>query len=339
MNLQLIHDLTPSEVAFLPPTRLGGIAHYFPGAPVSNDYFQGLPELGIDDDWIQKHTGIRSRHWPDETHERPVEMACHAVRQALDLAGVSAEQIDLVIGTTSTTRPRVNPSSLANRYMDISLPLQAQCGLTNAACFDVTAVACAGFLYGSAVAMSMMAALGMRNALVVCAENPRPILNFDYKYSALFGAGAAAAVWKTGDGPGRLCDIVLHANGQHFGAFDIDDQDKMLMKGKVIGDLGPGLLASAARELMERNQMQPADVDWFIPHQGNLNMIEAVCDLVEIPREVTLTNIQSRGNTSSVSIPSCLSENLAAGVIKPGDIVLSVGIGRGLSWGGMLFHA
>ncbi|WP_116112256.1 ketoacyl-ACP synthase III [Austwickia chelonae] len=337
MNPETFHRL--GQVPHLPPTHLSGIAHYFPGAPVTNDYFTNLPDLGIDEAWIQEHTGIHSRHWPDETVERPVEMAAHAVEQALERAQLEPTDIDLVIGTTSTTRPRVNPSSLTNRYMDISLPLQAQCGLTRAVCFDVAAVACAGFLYGSAVSMSLLASLGMRNALVVCAENPRPILNFGYRYSTLFGAGAAAAVWSAGDGPGKLCDVVLHADGKYFGAFDIDDNDKMLMKGKTIGEVGPGLLAAAAQELMERNELTPDDITWFLPHQGNLNMIDAVCDLVQIPRSVTLTNIQSRGNTSSVSIPSCLSENLQSGQVKPGDTVLTVGIGRGLSWGGMLFRA
>lgn len=323
----------------LPITHLSGIGHYFPGAPVTNDYFEALPSLGINDSWIREHTGVVSRHWPDPEIERPVEMAAHAVKDALARAALEAEEIDLVIGTTSTTRPRVNPSSRKNRYMDISLPLQAESGLSRALCFDVTSVACAGFLYASTVASSVLAALGLRHALVVCAENPFPILNFDYRYSALFGAGAAAAVWSAGDGPGRLADVVLHADGSHFGAFDIDDDDKMLMKGKKIGELGPGLLSSAASELMKRNGLGPQDIDWFLPHQGNLNMIDDVCQITSIPRDVTLTNIQARGNASSVSIPSCLSENLACGRILPGDTVLSVAIGRGLSWGGMVFHA
>ncbi|MDR6176201.1 3-oxoacyl-[acyl-carrier-protein] synthase III C-terminal domain-containing protein [Nocardioides zeae] len=237
--------------------------------------------------------------------------------------------------------------------MDISLPLQAQAGLVNATCFDVTAVACAGFLYGSAVAASLMPTLGMRNALVVCAENPRPILNFNYRYSALFGAGAAAAVWTSvptdGAGPGangtpaiagpQLIDVVLHADGTHFDAFDIDDDDKMLMKGKQVGDLGPRLLGAVGTELLERNGLTVDDVAWFVPHQGNLNMIRQVCAALDVPLDRVLTNIESRGNTSSVSIPSCLSENLAAGRIRTGDLVVAIGIGRGFSWGGMLLRA
>lgn len=323
----------------LPPTALSGLAHYFPGEPVTNDHFAAIEALGIDDAWIQAHTGIRSRHWPADETERAVEMGVKAVAVALERAGLAPTDIDLVIGTTSTTRPRVNPSSATNRYMDISLPLQAQAGLVNATCFDVGAVACAGFLYGSAVAASMLPTMGYRHALVVCAENPRPILNFDYRYSALFGAGAAAAVWSPGRAGSGLLDVVLHADGSYFGAFDIDDDDKMIMKGKQVGDVGPRLLADVGRELLKRNDLTVDDVTWFLPHQGNLNMIRQVCDDLDVPEDRVLTNIRSRGNTSSVSIPSCLSENLADGTVRPGDLIASIGIGRGFSWGGMLLRA
>ncbi|WP_031509796.1 ketoacyl-ACP synthase III [Streptomyces megasporus] len=320
------------------PARLAGIGHYFPGEPVRNDHFEAMEALGIDDAWIREHTGISSRHWPEDDKERAVEMAVKAVDRALEQAGLEPDDIDLVIGTTSTTRPRVNPSSATNNYMDISLPLQHQAGLKRATCFDVGAVACAGFMYSSSVACALLPVMGIRNALVVCAENPRPILNFDYRYSALFGAGAAAAVWSADTAEPGLLDVVLHSDGEHFNAFDIDENDKMIMRGRQVGDLGPKLLVQAGRELLERNKLKVSDVDWFIPHQGNLNMINQVCAELELPEDRVLTNIQKRGNTSSVSIPSCLAENVEAGVIRPGDLIASVGIGRGFSWGAMLFR-
>ncbi|MFD7508704.1 ketoacyl-ACP synthase III [Streptomyces sp. NPDC059853] len=332
--------MTGSGRTAFAPVRLAGVGHYFPGEPVDNSHFEAIDKLGIDDAWIREHTGIRSRHWPADDSERAVEMGAKAVDRALAAAGLTADDIDLVIGTTSTTRPRSNPSSATNNYMDISLPLQELAGLKRAACFDIGAVACAGFMYSSTVAASLLPAMGLRNVLVVCAENPRPILNFDYRYSALFGAGAAAAVWSAAPEGGQsgLLDVVLHADGSYFGAFDIDENDKMLMKGREVGSVGPKLLVGAGREILERNSLKVSDVDWFIPHQGNLNMIKQVCGELELPWERVLTNIEHRGNTSSVSIPSCLSENLEAGVVRPGDLIVAVGIGRGFSWGAMAFR-
>jgi 3-oxoacyl-[acyl-carrier-protein] synthase III len=335
---------TSPKIGALAPARLLGVGHHFPGEPVTNAFFEQL-DLGIDDAWIRENTGVVTRHWPSDETERAVEMGAKALAAALADAGVEPGEVDLLIGTTSTTRPRVNPSSAGNRYMDISLPLQAQAGLGSAFCFDITAVACAGFLYGSMTAASLLTSLGLRTAVVVCAENPKPILNFDYRYSALFGAGAAAAVWRReevpGDAPGGdpgLLDVVLRSDGAYYDAFDIDDGDKMLMKGRQVGDIGPGMLAGAAREVLQRNGLDVDDVDWFIPHQGNLTMIRTVCADLCLPPEKVLVNIDRRGNTSSVSIPGCLSEHVASGVVHPGDLVLTTAIGRGFSWGAMLLR-
>jgi hypothetical protein len=319
------------------PIRFASFARYFPGEPISNKYFEEIESLGIDDQWIRRHTGIRTRHWPADESERAVEMATKAVKRALEKANLAPDEVDLVIGTSSTTRPGINPSSAENRYMDISLPLQAAAGLTNAACFDVSAVACAGFIYGSALAASMMMSMGYKNVLVVCAENPKPILSFDYKYSALFGAGAAAALLRPAvDGEQGLVDFVLHSDGRHYGAFDIDDAGKMLMHGKHVGTVGPQKLISAGEELIQRNQLSLEDIDWFLPHQGNLNMINQVRDALTIPDSKVLTNIEYRGNTSSVSIPSCLSEKIDSGVVQSGDLIAAITIGRGFNWGALL---
>ncbi|MFD8961328.1 ketoacyl-ACP synthase III, partial [Streptomyces anulatus] len=116
-----LRPLPPTAIA---PVRLAGIGHYFPGEPITNAHFEQIEALGIDDAWIRENTGIVSRHWPADEKERAVEMAAKAVDDALNAAGLGPDDIDLVIGTTSTTRPRVNPSSATNNYMDISLPLQ-----------------------------------------------------------------------------------------------------------------------------------------------------------------------------------------------------------------------
>lgn len=330
-----------------PPVVLDGVGHYFPGEPVTNDHFERLPGLGVDDAWIREHTGVVSRHWagPDE---RFAEMGVKAARAALDDAGLDVSDVDLIVGTSATARPRANPSSLGNNYMDISLPVQRQLGAHGAYCFDVTAVACAGFLYASVVARGLLATTGARTALVVCAESPRDILDFRYKNSALFGAGAAAAVWRRGESVGAgtdglpsrsgLIDIVLHSDGRYYDVFDIDENDKMVMRGGVLSEVTPDMLVDAGQSVLKRNGLSPEQISWCVPHQANTNLLYPMADRIGIPRERMLLNLPRRGNTSSVGMPGALSEFVQDGTVKPGQLLLGVSIGRGLSWGAMVFR-
>jgi len=319
------------------PALLAGLGHYFPGAPVPNSYFEQLPQLGIDDAWIREHTGVGARHWPDDGGERLADMGAAAARMALADAEIDVGSVDVLIGTSATARPRVNPTAHGNNYMDLSLPVQRLLGLERVVCFDVTAVACAGFLYASQVARSLLWSMDLETALVVCAENPKPILDFRYRNSALFGAGAAAAVWRRTDGPGSVADTVLRADPEHYGAFDIDERDRMVMRGKMIGQVGPGYLRDAALTVLGRAGTGADEVGWLLPHQGNLNMIRQVGGELGVPGDRILVNLDRRGNTSSAGMPSCLSEHVHAGIVQPGDPILGVGIGRGFSWGAMLF--
>lgn len=330
-----------------PPVVLSGVGHYFPGEPVTNDYFEGLPGLGVDDAWIRTHTGVGSRHWagPDE---RFAEMGVKAARAALDDAGLDVSDVDVIIGTSATARPRANPSSLGNNYMDISLPVQSQLGAREAFCFDVTAVACAGFLYASVVARGLLATGQARTMLVVCAESPRAILNFDFRNSALFGAGAAAAVWRIGESTGAgadglsarggLIDVVLRADGRYYDAFDIDENDKMVMRGGILSEVTPDMLVEAGQTVLKRNGLSAEQIAWCVPHQANTNLLYPMADRIGIPRERMLLNLPRRGNTSSVGMPGALSEFVRDGTVKPGQLILGVSIGRGLSWGAMVFR-
>ncbi|MBV9380041.1 MAG: ketoacyl-ACP synthase III [Streptosporangiaceae bacterium] len=328
----------PAKAAKPLPASLAGIGHYFPGDPVPNSYFEAIPELGVDDDWIRRHTGVVTRHWPRVPAERHVEMGVKAARMALEDAGLGIADLDVIIGTTATARPRTNPSSAGSNYMDISLPLQRELGAHAAFCFDVTAVACAGFLYSSVLAGTMLSALSARNVLVVCAESPERILNFRYRNSVLFGAGAAAAVWHRSPSHPGLLDAVLRADGRHFGAFDIDEDDKMIMDGRLVGELGPAMLIDATKAILHRNELDSTDIEWLVPHQGNLNMVREVAAHFGLPEDRVLLNISRRGNTSSVGMPSCLSEHVHDGTVRPGQLLLGVSIGRGFSWGAMLFR-
>lgn len=316
--------------------NIAGLGHYFPGEPITNKQLN--EKYGFDEEWIVEHTGVKQRHWADDTRESFVDMAKKAVESALENANMQKEEIDILICTSSTARPVVNPSTFDNKYMDIAPPLQHAVGLINAFCFDLTAVACLGFVECSMTASSLLAALNKKNALVVCVESPSKILNYKYKNSTLFGAGAAAVIWKKCEKEeNKLIDVVMHSDGSYFNAFDIDDNNKIIMKGKQVGNFAPIALTEVSKEIFERNNISVEDVDWFIPHQANINIINELQKSLNIPEEKLLINIDVRGNTSSVGGPSCFSENVYRGKIKKGDLIFICSIGRGYSWGGILF--
>jgi 3-oxoacyl-[acyl-carrier-protein] synthase-3 len=315
-----------------------GVGHYYPGEPIPNIHFERNSQLGVTSEWIVEHTGVHQRHYAMNPNERIVEMGTKASRLAMDDASVSPADIDLVIGTSATARPRTNPSSVGNNYMDISLPLQAQLQLSSSFCFDVNAVACAGFLYACAAARGIMTTMGLQTALIVCAENPQPILNPNYRNSVLFGAGAAATVLRLNSPSSNgIRDIILKADARYFNAFDIDEQDKMIMKGKLVGEMGPKFLVDAAKSILSRNKTTVDDIAWCIPHQGNINLLNSFADEMQISRDRILLNLPRRGNTSSAGLPGALSEYVRSGTVRPGELLLGVSIGRGFSWGAMLF--
>ena len=317
------------------PAKLVGIGHYFPGEPITNHDLEKM--FGFDNKWIIEHTGVKSRHWADEEHH--VDLAKKAAEMAMKDAGITAEEIDIIICTSSTTRATFNPSTSFNKYMDIAPPLQAVIGAKNAFFMDISAVACLGFVDISMVANSLLHSMNLKTALVVCAENPKPILNFKFKNSTLFGSGAAAAVWqKTTPEESGLIDVVIHSDGNYFNAFDIDEDNKIMMKGKQVGELAPRVLTASCKEIFSRNNMSIDDIDWFVPHQANINIINELVEALNIPEEKVLLNIAERGNTSSVGGPSCLSEYVERGIVKPKDTILTCSIGRGFSWGGILFR-
>ncbi|WP_046469376.1 3-oxoacyl-ACP synthase III family protein [Allosalinactinospora lopnorensis] len=319
------------------PVVLEGVGHDFPGEPVPNSFFETeLPHLGINDAWIREHTGVHTRHWP-KAGEHHVDMAERAAAQALRDARLDPGDVDVIIGTSATARPRVNPTTAGNRYMDVAQPLQHRLGASRAFSFDVTAVACSGFLHTSVVARAVLSTMNVQTVLVVCAENPRPILNFGYRNAALFGAGAAAGVWRRASGPTGLHGVTLRTEPRYYDAFDIDDDDKMLMKGKVVGDVAPRFLAEVTTDVLLGSGLGWLDLDWIIPHQGNIHIIEDFQKAMDAPKECVLVNIDRRGNTSSVSVPGCLSENVHNGVIRSGQRILAASIGRGFSGGAMIF--
>lgn len=308
-----------------------GMGYYFPGKAITNKYFED--NYNLSDKWIVKHTGVSARHYPDTNIERHTEMGMKAALRAIKQASIGTEDIDLIIGTSSTTRASYNPSSINNKYMDIAPIVQDLIGAKKAIAFDVSALACSGFLGATLVVHGILNSMNLKNALIVCSESPKDILNFNFKNSSLFGSGASATIWQSSNDKEGLIDLIMHSDGQYFNAFDIDSQDKIKMDGKLVGEIAQIKLTDALLEILSKNNLSINDIDWFVPHQANLNLISQIAENVNCPKEKILINLPYRGNTSSVGMPSCLSEFINNQTVKVGDIILTCTIGRGFTWG------
>jgi 3-oxoacyl-[acyl-carrier-protein] synthase-3 len=315
-------------------SQITGTGSYLPGAPVSND---DLIARGIDsnDDWIVERTGIRFRHLADESVTTS-DLALQASLRALEAAGRAAEDVDLIILATSTP-DMVFPSSAAL--------LQQKLGIRNgAAAFDVQAV-CSGFAYGLAIADKFIRSGSHRCALVVGAEVFSRILDWsDRGTCVLFGDGAGAVVLEASAEPGILA-TALHADGSYSGILSVPGQ---ISKGGVIGSpflqmdgqavfkFAVKILAEVAQEVLRDAAMNVTQVDWMIPHQANIRILQATARKLSLPLEKVIVTVERHGNTSAASIPLALDESVRDGRIKRGNVVLFEGVGGGFTWGAAL---
>ena len=318
-------------------SRIAGTGSYLPPRRLSNaELAAELAERGVEtsDEWIVERTGIRARHFA-EADVPSSELALHACRNALEAAGRGAEEIDLIVVATSTP-DMVFPSTAAI--------LQHKLGIKGCPAFDVQAV-CSGFVYALTVADAMIQTGAASRALVVGAEVFSRILDFnDRTTCVLFGDGAGAVVLEASDQAGILaCD--LHADGSQVGILCVPGQ---VSGGKVIGDpvlkmdgqavfkLAVGVLESAARTTLAKAEMTSADIDWLIPHQANIRIMQSTAKKLKLPMEKVIVTVAEHGNTSAASIPLALDEGVRAGRVKRGDTVLLEGVGGGFTWGAVL---
>ena len=318
-------------------SRITGTGSYLPPRRVTNaDLAADLASRGIEtsDQWIIERTGIRARHFaaPDVTSS---DLGAHAARQALEAAGVKAEEIDLIIVATSTP-DMVFPSA--------ACILQHKLGIAGCAAFDVQAV-CSGFVYALTVADSMIKTGAASKALVIGAEVFSRILDFsDRTTCVLFGDGAGAVVLEASDTPGILaCD--LHADGKHVGILCVPGTvsggqvlgDPLLkMDGQAVFKLAVGVLDSAARATLAKAGKTDADIDWLIPHQANIRIMQGTAKKLKLPLEKLVVTVDEHGNTSAASIPLALDAAVRGGKIKKGDTLMLEGVGGGFTWGAVL---
>jgi 3-oxoacyl-[acyl-carrier-protein] synthase-3 len=313
-------------------SRIVGSGGYLPSRVVTNAEL--AQRVDTSDEWIVTRTGIRQRHIADES-QASSDLALEASREALRAAEVAPADVDLIIVATSTP-DYVFPST--------ACLLQAKLGVAGCPAFDVQAV-CSGFVYGLAVADNFIRAGQARCALVVGTEVFSRILDWsDRATCVLFGDGAGAVVLRAAERPG-VHGCVLHADGRQAGILEVPGN---VCGGKVAGSAfvrmdGPAVfkfavrvLDESARELVAKCRMQLADVDWLIPHQANVRILDATVKRLGLPRERLIVTVDRHANTSAASVPLALDLALRDGRIRPGHKVMLEGIGGGFTWGAAL---
>lgn len=307
--------------------RILGTGGYLPAQRVSNaELAARLAQDGIEtsDAWIQERTGIEARYFA-EPGQSSSDLALPAARQALEAAGIQAEQLDLIVVAT-TTPDLIFPST--------ACLLQAKLGAAGCAAFDVQAV-CSGFLYALSVADAMIRAGGVRHALVVGAEVFSRLLDFkDRGTCVLFGDGAGAVVLGASHRPGILA-TALHADGRHAGALCVPHQH-VVMDGQAVFKLAVGALEKVAVEVLDKAGRGADSIDWLIPHQANLRIMKGMCKKLGLPQERMVVTVQEHGNTSAASVPLALDAAVRDGRIQRGQTLLLEGVGGGFTWGAAL---
>jgi 3-oxoacyl-[acyl-carrier-protein] synthase-3 len=315
--------------------RITGVGSFLPGQPVTNDDL-ALRGIETNDEWIVSRTGIKARHLA-EPGQTSSELALEASRRALDAAGIDASELDLIILATST------PDFI---FPSTACLLQGKLGNHGAMAFDIQAV-CSGFVYALTIAEKFIRAGSHKKALVVGAEVFSRILDWnDRGTCVLFGDGAGAVVLEASDKPGILA-TALHADGAHHSILSVPGNvcggevtgDPFLrMDGKAVFKFAVRVLAEVAEECCALAAIPPAEVDWLIPHQANIRIIEATAKKMGLPMDKVIVTVDRHGNTSAASVPLALDAAVRDGRIKPGQKIMLEGVGGGFTWGAVLLE-
>ena len=310
-------------------SRIAGTGRYLPQRIVTNDAL--ALEVATSDEWIRARTGIRQRHIAGES-EKTSDLALAASLEALAAASIARSDVDLIVVAT-TTPDMVFPST--------ACILQAKLGARGGPAFDVQAV-CSGFVYALAIADRMVASGMARNALVVGAEIYSRILDWnDRGTCVLFGDGAGAVVLVPAREPGIL-SAHLHADGHYKDILCVPGQvDRgrvagapfVHMDGHAVFKFAVKVLAEVAQEALVANRMTTADIDWLIPHQANVRIMDATARKLELPPHKVISTVDLHANTSAASIPLALDVAVRDGRIRAGQQLMLVGVGGGFTWG------
>jgi len=318
-------------------SRIAGTGSFLPPRRVTNaDLAAELAQRGIEtsDDWIVERTGIRARHFADPGVTTS-DLGAQAARHAMEAAGVQPSEIDLIIVATSTP-DMVFPST--------ACILQHKLGIAGCPAFDVQAV-CSGFVYALTVADAMIKTGAASKALVIGAEVFSRILDFnDRTTCVLFGDGAGAVVLEASDTPGILATD-LHADGKHVDILCVPGtvsggqvlgSPLLQMDGQAVFKLAVGVLEDAARATLAKAGRQDSDIDWLIPHQANIRIMQSTAKKLKMPLDKLVVTVDQHGNTSAASIGLALDAAVRGGKVKKGDTLMLEGVGGGFTWGAVL---
>ncbi|WP_299783062.1 beta-ketoacyl-ACP synthase III [uncultured Roseobacter sp.] len=314
-----------------------GVGHYLPERVVPNKEFEAT--LDTNDEWIKSRSGIERRHFAGDG-ETTSTMATAAARAALRDAGLEPKDVDAIIVATSTA--------------DLTFPsaatmVQAELGMENGFAFDVQAV-CAGFIYALSNANALILSGQAKRVLVIGAETFSRIMDWtDRSTCVLFGDGAGALVLEAQDSAGTsedrgILSTDLNSDGRHKDLLYVDGgvstgtTGYLRMQGNQVFRHAVEKLAATANKAMARAGVTAEDVDWIVPHQANIRIIQGTAKKLGLPMENVVVTVQDHGNTSAASIPLALSVGRARGQIKDGDLIVTEAIGGGLAWGAVVLR-
>jgi len=318
-------------------SQITGCGSYLPSRVVTNAEL--AQRVDTTDEWIRQRTGIRERRVADD-NELTSDLGGNAAEEALAMARLSGADLDLIICATAT--PDETFPATATR-------IQERLGMRQGAAFDVQAV-CAGFIYALAVADNFLRLGQARNALVIGAETFSRILDYDDRSTCvLFGDGAGAVVLQAAEGNGAIESGVLsthlYSDGRHHDALYVDGGPSstgtvghVRMEGREVFRHAVVRMAEAIDAALTANGLNPGDIDWMVPHQANLRIIDAATRTLGIDPSRVLVNIERYGNTSNASVPLALDEAVRTGRLEKGQLVLLVAFGGGVTWGASLLR-
>jgi len=316
-------------------SRVAGTGSYLPEKVVTNKDLEKV--MDTSDEWIRERTGIKRRHLAADG-ETTSDLALAAANNALEMAGIGAEDIDLIVVGTATP-DKVFPAT--------ACIIQRRLGIGGCAAFDVQA-ACSGFVYGLDVADRYIRTGAAKYALVIGAETLSRITNWEDRATAvLFGDGAGAVVLQACDEPG-IISTHIHADGQYEDLLQVQqgisrgydavraEEAYIEMNGNAVFRRAVATLDSIARETLDKNNIDKHDLDWFVPHQANLRIISAAARKLDMPMERVIVTVDEHANTSAASIPLAFDAAVRDGRIKRGKLLLFEAFGAGFTWGSAL---
>ena len=315
-----------------------GFGHYLPAKILTNDDLSNMVETS--DEWIRTRTGILSRHIAQG--ETTSVTAGNAAKMAMENAGITPQDVDLLILATVTpdnTTPATAVKIASNLGLREGVPA-----------FDMSA-ACSGFVYALTMADNMIRLGQAKTAVVIGAETLSKIVDWtDRNTCVLFGDGGGAVVLRAKEGKGDSTDTgvlstCIFADGSMYenlkttgGVSTTQNAGVVFMNGKEVFKHAVGSLSNAAEEAMQRAGVSKGEIDWLIPHQANIRIIDSVRERMELPEDKVIVSLDHHGNTSAASIPLAMSENIQSGRLKKGDLVVITAMGAGFTWGGAVIR-